>query len=76
MGTRSWLMVGLALCTSALPSQMEKRSDELYSKAFATAAPALGTPVPDLALSDVDGRPWALSALKGSIVVIVKGGFT
>ena len=76
MGTRSWLTLGLALCASALPSQMEKRSDELYGKDFATANPALGALVPDLVLSDVDGRPWAISTLKGSIVVIVKGGFT
>jgi hypothetical protein len=77
MRIRSWLFVGLALSTGALPSQMEKRSDELYEqKTFATANPALGTTVPDLVLSDTDGRPWALSALKGSIVVIVKGGFT
>ena len=69
--------LGFLFATSAATfAQMEKRSDELYGKAFATANPAVGTQVPDLVLCDIDGRPWALSTLKGSIVVVVKGGFT
>lgn len=66
------------LVLAALPAvaQMEKRNDELYGNAFSAANPVLGAQVPDLVLCDVDGRPWSLSTLKGSTVVIVKCGFT
>jgi hypothetical protein len=77
MRPRTWLSLGLALAmTVPAASQMEKRSDELYGKDFSAAAPAVGTQVPDLVLGDIEGRPWALSSLKGSTVVIIKGGFT
>jgi hypothetical protein len=65
-----------SLCTLAT-AQMEKRDDALYARAeFERAAPPLGSRAPDLVLADVDGRPWALSAQKGRIVILIKGGYT
>ena len=75
MNSRSCAAI-LVLSSLAL-AQMEKRNDALYVRnTFATAAPAIGTPAPDLVLPDLDGRPWALSALQGQIVVLIKGGYT
>jgi hypothetical protein len=67
----------LALGSTRLPAQMEKRAEELYdAKALAEAVPAVGTPAPDLVLTHLDGRPWALSARKGRTLVLIKGGWT
>ena len=67
----------LPILTFAATAQMEKRDDALYARAaFEAAAPALGTPAPDLVLPDLDGRPWALSSQRGRIVVLIKGGYT
>lgn len=72
----TWLSATLVLAALPAISQMEKRSDELYGKAFAATNPAVGSQVPDLALCDLEGRPWALSMMKGSTVVVIKSGFT
>jgi hypothetical protein len=72
----TWLSSTLVLAALPAVAQMEKRDDELYGKAFSATNPVIGAQVPDLVLCDVDGRPWALSRLKGSTVVIVKSGFT
>ncbi|MCA8963877.1 MAG: hypothetical protein H6838_01280 [Planctomycetes bacterium] len=62
---------------AAAAAQMEKREVDLYDpKAFAAAAPAVGSPAPDLQLCGLDGRPRCLQALLGSTVVIVKGSYT
>lgn len=67
----------IAILSAVAMAQMEKRDDALYAReAFEAAAPALGSAAPDLVLPDVDGRPWALSALEGRIVVLIKGGYT
>jgi hypothetical protein len=71
-----WLSSTLVLAALSAVAQMEKRDDELYGKAFIATSPVIGAQVPDLVLCDLDGRPWALSTLKGSTVVIVKCGFT
>ena len=72
----TWLSATLVLAALPAVAQMEKRDDELYGKAFSATNPVIGAQVPDLVLCDLDGRPCALSALKGSTVVIVKCGFT
>lgn len=72
----TWLSLTLVLAALPALAQMEKRSDELYGKAFAATNPVVGAQVPDLALCDLDGHPWALSMLKGSTVVVIKSGFT
>jgi hypothetical protein len=72
----TWLSSTLVLAALPAVAQMEKRDDELYGKAFSATNPVIGAQVPDLVLCDLDGRPRALSTLKGSTVVIVKCGFT
>jgi hypothetical protein len=73
----TWLSAALVLAALPAVAQMEKRGDELYDeKTFSATNPVIGAQVPDLVLCDLDGRPWALSALKGSTVVIVKCGLT
>jgi len=67
----------ITVLSSLALGQMEKRNDALYKPStFENTAPAVGTPAPDLVLPDLDGRPWALSALEGRIVVLIKGGYT
>jgi hypothetical protein len=71
------LMAAAFACAAVLPAQMEKRWTGQYDgEAFARAAPAVGTPAPDLVLRDLDGRPWSLHQLLGSTVVLVKGSYT
>lgn len=72
-------LTSLTLLASAalLPAQMEKRwTGEYDGVAFAEAAPAVGSPAPDLVLRDLAGRPWSLHQLLGSTVVLVKGSYT
>ncbi|MGE3173242.1 MAG: hypothetical protein AB7O97_11510 [Planctomycetota bacterium] len=70
------LAAALLLAPASL-AQMEKRAAGLYEPArFAAAAPAIGSMAPDLVLSDLDGRPQALSSWRGRVVVLIKGGFT
>lgn len=76
MRITTWLSATLLLAALPATAQMEKRNDELYGKDFAKTNPMVGAQVPDLALCDLEGRPWALSTLKGSTVVIIKCGFT
>ena len=67
----------LTILCSLAPAQMEKRDDALYAReAFERSAPALGGASPELVLPDLEGRPWALSAVRGRIVVLIKGGYT
>lgn len=69
------LAVTLLACGAA--AQMEKRAEELYDRTqFLAADPAVDTLAPDLVLFDLDGRPQALSAWRGRIVVVIKAGFT
>lgn len=71
------LPLHLALAGAALPAQMEKRDDAFYDRQrFLKAEPAVGTMAPDLVLTDLDGRPQALSQWRGRIVVVIKAGFT
>ena len=75
----SALLMAAAICGAGarLVAQMEKRDTELYDRAaFLAQVPAVDTTAPDLVLADVDGKPWALSSLKGRIVVVIKGGYT
>lgn len=70
-------LVCLPWLATAAPCQMEKRDDSLFDRAnFRAAAPAVGSPAPDLVLTDLDGRPCALSQWRGRIVVVIKAGFT
>lgn len=70
-----WFLVGLL--PTLLPAQMEKRALEEYAeKQFAAAEPRVGSPIPELALCDVRGRPHCLRELLGKIVVLVTGSFT
>ena len=65
------------LLTSALPAQMEKRWIDQYSgTVFAQAAPAVGTPAPDLCLWDLDGRPRSLLLERGRTIVLIGGSYT
>lgn len=74
--------IAAALCSwtlfaGAVAAQMEKRAEELYDRRqFLAAAPAVDSLAPDLVLTDLDGRPQALSAWRGRIVVVIKAGFT
>lgn len=71
------LLAAALLLAAVSLAQMEKRAAGLYEAArFAAAAPAIGSLAPDLVLSDLDGRPHALSSWRGRIVVLIKGGFT
>ncbi|MAG54658.1 MAG: hypothetical protein CMJ83_00035 [Planctomycetes bacterium] len=76
--TRTTLTLMLCAMASGLATgQMEKRWTGRYDgRRFAKAAPAVGAIVPDLALADLEGRPWSLHALLGRTVVLVKGSFT
>jgi hypothetical protein len=75
-GGLSMGLVALALAGSPR-AQMEKRQDELYElERFRAAEPAVGSPAPDLVVTDLAGRPHALSADRGRILVVIKGGFT
>lgn len=66
----------LLLCTLAA-AQMEKRDVEFYDRrAFHAEKPAVGTLAPDLVLVSLEGRPVALSSLRGRVVVLIKAGFT
>ena len=66
-----------ALLGVAAAAQMEKRDAELYDRQqFLAADPAIDTLAPDLVLTDLDGRLQALSAFRGRVVVLIKGGFT
>jgi len=61
----------------ALAAQMDRRADDLYDpEAFAAARPAVGSKAPDLVLTDLDGRPWALGEQDGRTVLLVKGSYT
>lgn len=67
----------VAVFAVAAAAQMEKRDQALYDREqFRAAAPAVGTAAPDLVLADLDGRLHALSAYRGRVVVLIKGGFT
>ena len=67
----------LLLLASTVAAQMEKRDAELYDRErFLAAEPAVGRDAPDLVLTDLDGRPQALSAWRGRVVVLIKAGFT
>lgn len=70
-----WL-VPFALCAAAA-AQMEKRDLEFFERReFHAQAPAVGTLAPDLVLVSLEGRPVALSSLRGRVVVLIKAGFT
>lgn len=67
----------LAVLSTLAFAQMEKRDDALYARVeFERSKPALGSMAPELVLPDLAGRPWALSALRGRIVILIKGGYT
>lgn len=71
------LAPALLAAPSALRAQMEKRwTGEYDGRAFAASAPAVGELAPDLALGDLDGRPWSTRLLLGRTVVLVKGSYT
>lgn len=75
MLTRTVMLFALAAAPAT--AQMEKRLAELYDpERFAAAAPAVGAETPDLQLCDLDGRPRCLQALRGRIVVLIKGSYT
>jgi hypothetical protein len=73
-------MLTWTLCAVLAPlatAQMEKRDRELYDRErFLAEAPAVGTLAPELALTDLDGRPHRLSEYRGRVVVLIKAGFT
>lgn len=70
------LLVPFGLCT-ALAAQTEKRDVEFFERReFHAQAPAVGTLAPDLVLVSLEGRPVALSSLRGRVVVLIKAGFT
>ena len=71
------LVTAGTLLAAFTTAQMEKRDDELYARqAFLAAAPAVGTAAPELLLTDLDGKQCKLSAWRGRVVVLIKGGFT
>lgn len=62
---------------SAALAQMEKREMDLYSEVeFGKQVPGEGWFAPDLVLSDLEGRPQALSSFTGRYLVLIKAGFT
>lgn len=74
---RHFVPIVFALLAGAAAAQMEKRTSELYERQqFLAAEPAVDTLAPDLVLTDLEGRPQALSAWRGRIVVVIKAGFT
>lgn len=78
-GRMAWLMFIVVWegVSTDCQAQMEKRSLHLYdSRAFATANPAIGEALPDVALCDLDGRSTALSQFRGQTLVVLVGGFT
>lgn len=67
----------LLAASSAASAQMGKREMDLYAEVrFRESAPAEGWLAPDLVLSDLEGRPQALSAFAGRYLVLIKAGFT
>lgn len=67
----------MALLDAGVAAQMEMRTGALYDRdRFRMAEPAVGTMAPDLVLTDLDGKPHALSQWTGRIVVVIKAGFT
>ena len=77
MKTSCWTVSCLLLLALTCSAQMDKRSLHRYEpSAFERAAPALGAPLPPARFTDVDGRTWDLSELKGNTVVLIGGGYT
>jgi hypothetical protein len=65
------------MAAAALPAQMEKRwIDQYAGTVFAKAAPAIGTPAPDLCLWDLEGRPRSLLLERGRTVVLIGASYT
>lgn len=74
---RHTLPLAVTLLATAAAAQMEKRAAELYDRReFLAAEPAVDTLAPELVLTDLDGRPQALTAWRGRVVVVIKAGFT
>ena len=60
-----------------LTAQMGLRENELFApRNFSKAGPAIGSPAPDLDLTDLDGKSVSLKSYRGKVVVLVKGGYT
>ncbi len=58
-------------------AQMGLRENDLFaSHAFANVGPAVGSLVPELDLTDLDGNSVTLESYRGQVVVLVKGGYT
>jgi hypothetical protein len=69
--------LALTLFGASIPAQMEMRVGALYDRGqFRNAEPAVGRWAPDLVLTDLDGKPHALTQWTGRLVVVVKAGFT
>lgn len=65
------------LLTALLPAQMEKRWIDQYSGTlYATTAPRVGEPAPDLCLWDLDGRPRSLALARGRTIVLIGAAYT
>lgn len=71
---RALAALGLCLCASAQADVAEV--EFLKRWALHVAAPWVGSTVPDLVLVRLDGRPVALTSLRGQTLVLIRAGYT
>ncbi|MDB4777995.1 peroxiredoxin family protein [bacterium] len=71
------VLTTLGFAATTATAQMGLRENDLFaSRAFDNVGPAIGSLVPELDLTDLDGNPVTLESYRGQVVVLVKGGFT
>ena len=76
MKTLAGLMV-FVLANGVAPAQMEIRGHFGYGPdAYRRAHPAVGSKVVTSSFVDLDGKTWELDKLKGTITVVIGGGYT
>lgn len=66
----------LALCAAGVAQQDVAGIEFAERKELHAAEPAVGTRVPDLVLVSLEGRPVALTSLRGRYVVAIRAGYT